>query len=77
MRRYPAPARPASNATSWNRKRNRTTQQQFRTALLQRDGHVCQRCGATNVPLHAHHDTPTHGRLLCVPCHRTVDPHAR
>jgi 5-methylcytosine-specific restriction endonuclease McrA len=35
---------------------------------------LCEKCGATNVPLEAHHlaarvDDPRLGVLLCAPCH--------
>jgi len=63
--------------TSWSGGRDRAKQQRFRTMLIQRDGPLCQACGAFGVPLQAHHDTATDGRLLCVPCHREVDDHAR
>lgn len=51
----------------------------IRAAVLRRDGHRCQRCGATGVPLEAAHITPDaeggsytpdNLRALCVPCHK-------
>lgn len=55
----------------------------WRRAVLERDHHTCQGCGATGVPLHADHIRPwaTHpelrfeldnGRALCVPCHEAT-----
>lgn len=70
-----APA-PTGN-TSWNGTRDRAEQRRFRRMLIDRDGLRCRGCGATGVPLQAHHDTPTDGRLLCDDCHTTADPHAR
>ena len=75
MRHYPP--RKASGNTSWNGTRDRATQARFRRMLLQRDGHTCQSCGATNVDLQAHHDSAVDGRLLCRPCHKEADPNAR
>lgn len=55
--------------------------QQWRRAVLRRDGRACTVCGINKVPLHADHikrwsDYPElrfvvdNGRTLCVPCHR-------
>ncbi len=63
--------------TSYNGQRNRATQHRFRTRILQRDGASCHHCHATNVELQAHHVTNNDGIMLCQPCHRTIDAHAR
>jgi len=63
--------------TSWNGARDRQTQHRFRSQLLEQQGHRCQRCGATDVPLQAHHDSETTGRMLCRPCHKAEDVNAR
>lgn len=73
--------------TSWNGKRNRTTQSRFRHAVLTRAGHRCQgldygqRC-ATTAPLEAHHtepgnNDPSTGLALCGRHHAPTDPYAR
>lgn len=69
--------RTGRNPTSWGHGRDRTIQAQFRRMLIARDGLRCRACGATRVPLAAHHDTASDGRLLCNDCHREVDPYAR
>lgn len=54
---------------------------QWRKAVLERDSHTCQNCGATETKLHAHHvqswaDHPElrldvgNGLTLCAACHR-------
>lgn len=60
--------------------RNTVAYRQWRAAVLSRDGYSCRRCGATDVPLHAHHVKAfsqypelrlvvSNGITLCVPCH--------
>lgn len=55
----------------------------WRTLVLERDGHMCQRCHNTNPPLHAHHLVPWHveplswydpdnGLTVCPPCHYAI-----
>lgn len=68
---------PPAGDTSWNGNRDRDTQRRFRRMLIERDGLRCRDCGAVDVPLDAHHDTATDGRLLCQDCHIANDPHAR
>jgi len=58
------------------------SQTAFRTAVLKAAGYRCERCGATGVPLQAHHLIPvavrpqarghdaSQGVALCEPCHR-------
>jgi 5-methylcytosine-specific restriction endonuclease McrA len=76
MRHYPPikPANPAGHRSHW---RNRAQQAAFRRMLLERTGHQCQRCGVTDQPLQAHHTTADDGMLVCVPCHKAIDPYAR
>lgn len=69
------PQRPKN--AHWSKDRDSTTQSRFRSMLIRRDGLRCARCLAVDVPLQAHHDTPTDGRLLCKDCHKAVDPQAR
>lgn len=77
MRHYP-PKEPRNPAGHWSKDRDRGTQARFRKHLIeQAGGTYCQRCGARDVEVQAHHDTPTTGRLLCRPCHKQEDPHAR
>ena len=55
-------------------------QTKFREAVLKAAGNKCERCGATGVPLQAHHlvpvaqrpqaHDPMEGAALCEPCHR-------
>lgn len=55
----------------------------WRAAVMGRDDHTCQHCGATGVGLHAHHIWPialyqefafkvNNGQALCVPCHEYI-----
>jgi 5-methylcytosine-specific restriction endonuclease McrA len=76
MRHYP-PKTPRNPSGAWSPTRDRAEQAAFRRMLINRTGPSCQACGATNIPLQAHHTTPTDGMLLCRPCHKAVDPHAR
>ena len=51
--------------------------QNVREYVLARDGHKCQRCGKSQVPLHVHHiesrqtggDAPNNLVTLCIECH--------
>uniref|UniRef100_A0A6M3LMI4 Putative homing endonuclease n=1 Tax=viral metagenome TaxID=1070528 RepID=A0A6M3LMI4_9ZZZZ len=63
--------RPMSRVAAW------------RSAVFERDGFRCQRCGTSGVKLNAHHITPwcldskkrfaaNNGMTLCVGCHRTM-----
>lgn len=59
---------------------------QWRNAVLTRDGHTCQNCGATgDVRLHAHHIQPwahapelrfdvANGVTVCESCHANIHP---
>jgi 5-methylcytosine-specific restriction endonuclease McrA len=60
----------------------------FRQAVLVRDGHRCQACGASGVLLDVHHRLPwasypearydpRHAVVLCRPCHRRTDSYGR
>lgn len=69
--------------TNWN---NGSSLQQhrpkkWRLSVLEKDGHICQSCGATGVYLQADHIDPwylskkkrfdiNNGQALCVPCHK-------
>ena len=81
MRHYP-PRREGPH-TGWSPGRDRAKQAKFRAALIARSGGYCERCGASpgSGPMQAHHTqpgyTPDCGLLLCRPCHRLEDPHAR
>lgn len=57
---------------------------ELRKAVYRRDGWQCQKCGARNIQLHAHHQTPlsTGGSndmsnliTLCKNCHIDDHPH--
>lgn len=69
-------AQGGTTATGWG-KRDRSAQARFRAMLIARDGLRCNDCGAHDIPLQAHHDTATDGRLLCSACHKEADDHAR
>ena len=85
---YPAgercPRCPAGN-TSWSGNRDREAQRRFRATVLERDGHRCTACGATErlrachvVPLAAAGSYETvNGITRCETCDRATDPHAR
>ena len=54
---------------------------QRRKCVYQRDDYTCQRCGDTNVEVHAHHKTPISDggshelqnlETLCRPCHEKI-----
>ena len=76
MRRYP-PRKPAPGTSGWSG-RDRAAQRAFRRQVIaDAGGTYCQECGAVGVPVQAHHDTQTSGRLLCDACHMSVDPNAR
>jgi len=82
---------PTSPSSHWSANRDRRLQQQFRVAVLLRDGHKCRRCQSTEdlraahwpVPLRAMDKNdpdayhPRHGITLCGPCDRKMDPYAR
>lgn len=75
MRRYPAP-KPVQGNSGWSG-RDRAAQRTFRRMLIERDGLRCKDCGATSMPLQAHHQTAVDGRLLCDVCHMSADAQAR
>lgn len=67
---------PAGSRDEWENRQERKT---WRAAVLERDGHKCQKCGATK-PLEAHHIMPysvrpdmagdvSNGITLCRLCH--------
>jgi hypothetical protein len=65
-----------------NRERNRLGMRK-RQAIIERDDHTCQRCGATGVSLEVHHIVPfamwgSHDpenlTSLCFDCHRSPSP---
>lgn len=54
---------------------------QIRKSVYARDNHTCQRCGATNTELHAHHllpksrggpDIPENLATVCKDCHEDI-----
>jgi 5-methylcytosine-specific restriction endonuclease McrA len=70
----------------WRRKagRRRRSNADFRSQVLDRDGHTCVECGSTD-RLHAHHVVPvavdpklaedvSNGVTLCPPCHGGKHP---
>jgi hypothetical protein len=80
------PGRPRN--ASWSTDRDPAAQRRFRNAVLERDGHRCQRCGhhdPTGRTLEAHHVrpgyNPSDGKTLCTKrangCHSATDAHAR
>ena len=73
----------APAAIIWSIKRQIQTNRQWREAVLERDGKVCQKCNATE-NLEVHHILPvkTHpelrlsvsnGQALCNDCHKKTD----
>lgn len=83
VRHYPPrpPAHP--KATGWSPHRDPAAHARFARATRKRAGNQCELCGSTDRP-QAHHrngdvtDNRTeNGILLCTPCHRALDNHAR
>jgi 5-methylcytosine-specific restriction endonuclease McrA len=63
------------------RRNTRTFDNDWRKAVMSRDGFTCRRCGAKGCRLEAHHIKPyadfpslryvlSNGLTLCVPCHK-------
>jgi 5-methylcytosine-specific restriction endonuclease McrA len=83
--------RPAKPSRHWSKNRSSRKQQNFRVAVLKRDGHRCRRCGSTKdlrachwpIPFRAFPKDdpaaydPANGRTLCESCDRATDPYAR
>jgi hypothetical protein len=83
VRHYPP--RPARHpkATGWSPDRDPAAHARFARAVKAYAGNRCQLCGATT-RLAAHHrngdvtDNRTeNGLLVCVDCHKELDPYAR
>jgi 5-methylcytosine-specific restriction endonuclease McrA len=83
---------PLEPGSHWSRNRRRRAQQQFRVAVLLRDGHRCRRCAKPGPDLRAAHwpvplrsfdrddpaaYEPRNGITLCADCDRKMDPYAR
>jgi 5-methylcytosine-specific restriction endonuclease McrA len=82
---------PLSPSSHWSSNRDRRLQQQFRVAVLLRDGHRCRRCGSNDdlraahwpVPLRSFEKEdpsaydPINGITLCRDCDVKMDPYAR
>jgi 5-methylcytosine-specific restriction endonuclease McrA len=78
-----------ADTTRRSHQRDGARHMRFQRAVLKRDGHRCQRCGATtdlrachHPPLAAYLDpnhayNPRNGITLCGNCDRATDPHAR
>lgn len=80
----PTHSRPAN--APWSKDRDTSEHLRFRRQIIKQRGPACERCGwqAENrrgKGLQLHHvrpgNTPDAVILLCRPCHRTVDKHAR
>lgn len=68
------------------RKRNQRKHRKWSLAVRERDNYRCTNCGATRVPLEAHHIISlkeclnselafevSNGITLCIPCHRKLE----
>lgn len=66
-----------------NRLRAIAALKKWRKKVLERDNYQCQKCGAKNIVLHAHHIKPfssypdlrfslENGMAVCVPCHEMI-----
>jgi 5-methylcytosine-specific restriction endonuclease McrA len=82
---------PRSPSKHWSKNRDRRSQQQFRVAVLLRDGHKCRRCRSQEdlraahwpIPLRSFAPDdpgaydPRNGITLCADCDKRMDPYAR
>lgn len=84
-REAPCPVHGRPVNAPWSSDRDLSSHMKLRRQVLQDRGAVCQRCGLMAAPdgvgLQMHHvkpgDQATSVVLLCGPCHKEVDRHAR
>lgn len=81
--RYRGPDNVLYRRDALRRNKRRGEHKAWAQKVISRDGAICQRCGASEVELHAHHIKPfetypdlryvvENGLTLCAPCHWSV-----
>lgn len=77
----PCPDHTRPRNAPWSNDRDHKAHLTQRRQLIKQHGPICERCGwttdRTGKGLHMHHVSQHHVQLLCQPCHRAVDKHAR